>query len=196
MKLGGAKPMVVKSATKKKLMDLGMPQPVANELAQDRRWQDLSGLTAKEMYHIVWQYHNHNTTLGNLLENMALWYGIIVHHQGTRHLPPWMAGIPWSWGMVIAAPTQNREATYMRKLVAKYLPAFQKLSQGGGNFRPTSQIAINYTRYLNLITCKGCGNKYKPDKIDIYGETCSMCEAAYSDDGSYGMDFDESVLRK
>ena len=181
MKLGGVKPMVVKSATKKKLHDLGLPTPIATALADDRKWDDLKSLTAEEMYHIVWQYHHHNTALGNLLENMALWYGIIVHHQGTRHIPAWMRH-PWSWGMVIAAPSDNRETTYMRKLVAKYLPAFTKLHHI--QVQPF-QIAINYNQYLNKLKCKGCQKLWKPENMDIYGQTCPVCQAAYTGDNSY-----------
>ena len=37
--------MVVKSATKKKLMDLGIEENYANLLADDRKWADVKNLT-------------------------------------------------------------------------------------------------------------------------------------------------------
>ena len=36
--------MVVKSATKKKLMDLGIEEEYAHKLADDRKWDDVKGL--------------------------------------------------------------------------------------------------------------------------------------------------------
>ena len=37
--------MVVKSATKKKLMDLGIAEEYAHRLADDRKWDDVKVLT-------------------------------------------------------------------------------------------------------------------------------------------------------
>ena len=37
--------MVVKSATKKKLMDLGIEEEYAHKLADDRKWDDVKGLS-------------------------------------------------------------------------------------------------------------------------------------------------------
>lgn len=41
--------MVVKSATKKKLMDRGMGEQLANTLADDRKWSDIMDLTPQEI---------------------------------------------------------------------------------------------------------------------------------------------------
>ena len=41
--------MVVKSATKKKLMDLGIAEEFAPRLADDRKWDDVKVLTAGEI---------------------------------------------------------------------------------------------------------------------------------------------------
>jgi len=182
MKLGGVKPMVVKSATKKKLMDLGIPQAVAIELANNRRWDDLASLTHQEMYDIIELYERNVSTLGSKLENTALWYGIMVHHQGTRHIQPWMSGKKWSWGKVTGGTLDKHHEQYMRKLVDKYKPFFEKLHQKHGRM---FQIAINYTQYLNRIKCKGCQKLWKPENMDIYGETCPLCQAAYTGDNSY-----------
>ena len=38
--------MVVKSATKKKLMDLGIAEEFAHRLADDRKWDDVKVLSA------------------------------------------------------------------------------------------------------------------------------------------------------
>ena len=44
--------MVVKSATKKKLMDLGIAENFAHTLANDRKWDDVKILTAQEIAQI------------------------------------------------------------------------------------------------------------------------------------------------
>ncbi|MDP6906997.1 MAG: DNA-directed RNA polymerase subunit A'' [Candidatus Thalassarchaeaceae archaeon] len=44
--------MVVKSATKKKLMDMGVPEEYAHQLADDRKWDDVKQLTAGEIAQI------------------------------------------------------------------------------------------------------------------------------------------------
>ncbi len=41
--------MVVKSATKKKLMDMLVPEEFAHKLADDRKWDDVKVLTAQEI---------------------------------------------------------------------------------------------------------------------------------------------------
>ena len=41
--------MVVKSATKKKLMDMLVPEEFAHKLADDRKWDDVKILTAQEI---------------------------------------------------------------------------------------------------------------------------------------------------
>lgn len=45
--------MVVKSATKKKLMDRGMSEPLAHILATDRKWSDVMKLSPRELGEIV-----------------------------------------------------------------------------------------------------------------------------------------------
>ena len=44
--------MVVKSATKKKLMDMLVPEEYAHKLADDRKWDDVKILTAQEIAQI------------------------------------------------------------------------------------------------------------------------------------------------
>ena len=44
--------MVVKSATKKKLMDLGIAEEYAHRLADDRKWDNVKVLTAGEIAQI------------------------------------------------------------------------------------------------------------------------------------------------
>ena len=45
--------MVVKSATKKKLMDLGFSEAMSNTLAEDRKWDDVKDLSPDEIYEII-----------------------------------------------------------------------------------------------------------------------------------------------
>lgn len=45
--------MVVKSATKKKLMDRGMSEPLAHTLATNRKWDDVMKLSPRELGEIV-----------------------------------------------------------------------------------------------------------------------------------------------
>ena len=44
--------MVVKSATKKKLMDLGIEEEYAHKLADDRKWDDVKGLSPGQIAQI------------------------------------------------------------------------------------------------------------------------------------------------
>ena len=44
--------MVVKSATKKKLMDLGIAENFAHVLADDRKWDDVKIMTAQQIAQI------------------------------------------------------------------------------------------------------------------------------------------------
>jgi hypothetical protein len=46
--------MVVKSATKKRLMDLGIPEYMAHTLADNRKWDDVKYLTFEEVWNITW----------------------------------------------------------------------------------------------------------------------------------------------
>ena len=45
--------MVVKSATKKKLMDMLVPEEFAHKLADDKKWDDVKILTAQEIAQTV-----------------------------------------------------------------------------------------------------------------------------------------------
>ena len=45
--------MVVKSATKKKLMDSGWDEPAAHEMAKDRKWDDIKKLSPSEIEGIL-----------------------------------------------------------------------------------------------------------------------------------------------
>ena len=45
--------MVVKSATKKKLMDLGFSNSMAHTLADDRKWDDVKNMSPNEIYDIL-----------------------------------------------------------------------------------------------------------------------------------------------
>ena len=44
--------MVVKSATKKKLMDLGIEEEYAHKLADDKKWDDVKVLTSSQIAQI------------------------------------------------------------------------------------------------------------------------------------------------
>ena len=85
--------MVVKSATKKKLIDLGIPEEVAHVLSEDRRWaaaplQDKKSI--KELMHLgfieevqefvdtIRPVMNHYPFNNAPVENLMLWYGIIM----------------------------------------------------------------------------------------------------------------------
>ena len=46
--------MVVKSATKKRLMDLGFPEYMAHTLADDRKWDEVKYLIFEEVWYITW----------------------------------------------------------------------------------------------------------------------------------------------
>ena len=89
--------MVVKSATKKKLMDMGIPEEVAHVLSDNRRWglhpnnfskadgsikelMDPAGQdsSVQEFVNIIRPVMNHYPFKNAPVENLMLWYGIIV----------------------------------------------------------------------------------------------------------------------
>ena len=45
--------MVVKSATKKKLLDLGFSEAMAHLLADDRKWEDIENMSPNQIYEII-----------------------------------------------------------------------------------------------------------------------------------------------
>lgn len=45
--------MVVKSATKKKLLDLGFSEEMAHLLADDRKWDDIKNMSPNQIYEII-----------------------------------------------------------------------------------------------------------------------------------------------
>ena len=49
--------MVVKSATKKKLMDLGIEEEYAHKLADDKKWDDVKVLTSSQIAQILSLIH-------------------------------------------------------------------------------------------------------------------------------------------
>ena len=55
--------MVVKSATKKKLMDMGVPEEYAHQLADDRKWDDVKILTPGEIAQICGLASDESTAL-------------------------------------------------------------------------------------------------------------------------------------
>lgn len=59
--------MVVKSATKKKLMDMGVPEEYSHQLADDRKWDDVKQLTAGEIAQICGLASDEATALHNRL---------------------------------------------------------------------------------------------------------------------------------
>ena len=94
--------MVVKSATKKKLMDIGIPEEVAHVLSEDRRWGAGTGPTTHKLYReqdkksikelmatgsqeevqefvdIIRPVMHHYPFKNAPVENLMLWYGIIM----------------------------------------------------------------------------------------------------------------------
>ena len=190
MKLTGGNIMVVSSATKKYLMDLGLPEPIAHKLADDTRLKELHLLTADRFIDIVTDYHIHNTALGNFEANMALWYGLIVHYPlggkvKKRHKPSFINERKWSWGVVTGGTLPLSQKKHMTDLMNKYHQILDKSKRIDAGHGTIHQIAINWTRYLNKIKCGGCQKLWKPDKMDVYGETCPGCQAAYSGDIGY-----------
>ncbi len=86
--------MVVKSATKKKLMDIGIPEEVAHVLANNRRWSPTAEFAGtgsikelmatgsqeevQEFVDIIRPVMNHYPFKHAPVENLMLWYGIIM----------------------------------------------------------------------------------------------------------------------
>ncbi len=86
--------MVVKSATKKKLMDIGIPEEVAHVLSDNRRWSPTAEFAGtgsikelmatgsqeevQEFVDIIRPVMNHYPFKHAPVENLMLWYGIIM----------------------------------------------------------------------------------------------------------------------
>ena len=89
--------MVVKSATKKKLMDMGIPEEVAHLLSDDRKWADASGVQQwdtirdlmnqphQEFVDIIRPVMNHYPFKNAPVENLMLWHGIIDEEFVNQH---------------------------------------------------------------------------------------------------------------
>jgi len=60
--------MVVKSATKKKLMDMGVPEEYAHQLADNRKWDDVKALSAGEIAQICGLASDEATALFDRLQ--------------------------------------------------------------------------------------------------------------------------------
>ena len=86
--------MVVKSATKKKLMEIGIPEEVAHVLSDNRRWSPTAEFAGtgsikelmtvgsqeevQEFVDIIRPVMNHYPFKHAPVENLMLWYGIIM----------------------------------------------------------------------------------------------------------------------
>ena len=62
--------MVVKSASKKKLIDLGFTNSMAHLLANDRKWDDIKDMSPNEIYEIIKEVAQYS--MGDV-EKVALW---------------------------------------------------------------------------------------------------------------------------
>mgnify|MGYP005734920147 CR=1 FL=1 len=71
--------MVVKSATKKKLMDMLVPEEFAHKLADDRKWDDVKILTQQEIAQFCENLlqHNQYTTYSATLQHN--WHCHVLH---------------------------------------------------------------------------------------------------------------------
>ena len=61
--------MVVKSATKKKLLDLGFSDAIAHKLADDRKWEDIRDMSPDDIYEII----RNNYRDWDYADKVALW---------------------------------------------------------------------------------------------------------------------------
>ena len=104
--------MVVKSATKKKLHDKGVPSSVANRLSDGRRWDEVKDLTWAEIRDIVYpdtfaRYDNEENRARRTLEDTAkaqIIYYLIDPENRTNpadnmpDTPPTFGIFNWWWG--------------------------------------------------------------------------------------------------
>ena len=63
--------MVVKSATKKKLMDMGVQEEFSHKLADDRKWDDVKILTPGEIAQICGLASDEATAIHNTLAHFG-----------------------------------------------------------------------------------------------------------------------------
>ena len=65
--------MVVKSATKKKLMDMLVPEEHAHKLADDRKWDDVKVLTVEQISEYCEIDNETATKIHNIMMNVTGW---------------------------------------------------------------------------------------------------------------------------
>lgn len=77
--------MVVKSATKKRLMDLGFPEFMAHTLADDRKWDEVKYLTFEEVWNITWpvffvmgQFDGYEGDIQNQVKGKKMLYDMLI----------------------------------------------------------------------------------------------------------------------
>lgn len=63
--------MVVKSATKKKLLDLGISEAIAHKLADDRKWEEIRDMSPNEIYEII--RDSEHDYYWDYVDKVALW---------------------------------------------------------------------------------------------------------------------------
>ena len=120
--------MVVKSATKKKLMEKGVPELVAHRLSNDRRWDAVKDLTWGKIMDIIYphtyaHYDNEENRARKTLENTAkaqILYYLIDPENRTNpadnmpDTPPTFGIFNWWWGEDYEEP--NRILSQWEKL--------------------------------------------------------------------------------
>jgi len=104
--------MVVKAATKKSLMDMGVPESVAHRLATDRKWDEVKDLTWAKIMDIVYpntyaRYNNEENRARKTLEDTAkaqiIYYLIDPENRpnpadNMPDTPPSFGIFNWWWG--------------------------------------------------------------------------------------------------
>jgi hypothetical protein len=102
--------MVVKSATKKKLMDLGCPEPLAHKWADDRKWHHIREMnfddimsifpytSAESIYEIVMTIRENELKRVGQMEEMDLnALAAILNYPEDYRNEPFIADYPPSW---------------------------------------------------------------------------------------------------
>ena len=64
--------MVVKSATKKRLMDVGFPEDWSHKLADDRKWDDIITLWPADIMHIISDFDGEEEWQNNMEKDVML----------------------------------------------------------------------------------------------------------------------------
>ena len=116
--------MVIKSATKKKLMDRGVPEEAAHKLADDRKWDDVKKLDVLSIAQLVYDYLNllpHEVASDEVLEKSSEIYYQIHPEERSIPTPTGTLGLLNWWGFIHKPQKGNPKHEWLESAIENTL---------------------------------------------------------------------------